>query len=39
MLIKYIDIQFNSRLVKSQHIIPSIPNYFIEKLIVKLILK
>ena len=35
---KYI-IEINRRLVKTQHIIPNIHNYFLEKVIVKLILK
>ena len=38
-IIQYIDIQFNSRLVKTQHIIPDSHNYFIDNLIGKLILK
>ena len=38
-IIKYTDIQFNSRLVKTQHIIPDSHNYFLENLTVKLILK
>ena len=36
-IITYIDIQFNSRLVKTQHIIPDSHNHFIENLTVKLI--
>ena len=31
-IIQYIDIQFNSRLVKTHHIIPDVHNYFIENL-------
>ena len=38
-IIKYIDIQFNSRLVRTQHIFPDSHNYFIENLTVKLIRK
>ena len=38
-IITYTDIQFNSRLVKTQHIITDSHNYFIENLTVKLILK